>query len=484
MNMGNVKLKSAAIFLLLLAFLLSARAASAATIGVPTNYLSMNTGLVGYWTFDGKDTVWTSATAATTLDKSGNGNTGTLTNMSRSSSPVSGKIGQGLNFDGGDDYVSVPHNSILNPSAITISFWANMETVISSNNTLIEKNPNTNKLRIRTVSNKYQLLTNAATNNLLANTTFSFGKWEHWVFSGDGSGLKLYRNGILDNSNSTAYTAGASSGILGIGGIAGGFFANKVKMDDVRIYNRALSATEIKNLYNAGAAKLGVSKTDPNDSLNQGLVGHWTMDGADTVWTSATAATTLDKSGNGNTGTLTNMSRSSSPVSGKIGQGLNFDGGDDYIIVNSNPISSYASPSSVCAWVNPADLSPSGGTYRTVLNFSADANNYLRIAVQSSGNLTIAYTAGGTSYGQGAIGSPIKINLWKYVCSVFDGSALSVYINGVSEADLADSASNGSVNRIGVLGGIGFWSGLIDDVRVYNRALSVDEIIQLYNLGR
>src|SRR3990167_466619 len=190
-----------------------------------------------------------------------------------------------------------------------------------------------------------------------------------------------------------------------------------------------------------------------------GLVGYWTMDGADTVWTSATAATTLDKSGNGNTGTLTNMSRSSSPVSGKIGQGLNFDGGDDYIIVNSNPISSYASPSSVCAWVNPADLSPSGGTYRTVLNFSADANNYLRIAVQSSGNLTIAYTAGGTSYGQGAIGSPIKINLWKYVCSVFDGSALSVYINGVSEADLADSASNGSVNRIGVLGGIGFWSG-------------------------
>src|SRR3989338_7167084 len=122
MIMGNVKLKSAAIFLLLLAFLLSARAASAATIGVPTNYLSMNTGLVGWWTMDGKDTVWTSATAATTLDKSGQGNTGTLTNMAQATSPTIGKIGQGLQFDGGNDYVDAGNTTPLQiTGAITVS---------------------------------------------------------------------------------------------------------------------------------------------------------------------------------------------------------------------------------------------------------------------------------------------------------------------------------------------------------------------------
>src|SRR3989338_3488894 len=100
-------------------FLLPAGNTHAARITSPSqNYL----GLVGYWTMDGADTVWTSATAATTLDKSGNGNTGTLTNMSRSSSPVSGKIGQGLEFDGGEDYVDAGNTTPLQiTGAITVS---------------------------------------------------------------------------------------------------------------------------------------------------------------------------------------------------------------------------------------------------------------------------------------------------------------------------------------------------------------------------
>jgi len=422
--------------------------------------------------------------------------------MSRSSSPVSGKIGQGLNFDGGDDYVSVPHNSILNPSAITISFWANMETVISSNNTLIEKNPNTNKLRIRTVSNKYQLLTNAATNNLLANTTFSFGKWEHWVFSGDGSGLKLYRNGILDNSNSTAYTAGASSGILGIGGIAGGFFANKVKMDDVRIYNRALSATEIKNLYNAGAAKLGVSKTDPNDSLNQGLVGHWTMDGADTVWTSATAATTLDKSGNGNTGTLTNMSRSSSPVSGKIGQGLNFDGVDDYVVKTG--ISLTSTSGSISGWFNIKTIPTASNAYVMAGGLEAspnnDANQIYTGVYNNAGSVraNVVIRTGATTIYNHYGNTVLSTDRWYHVAYTHvDGSAPLLYIDGVLQTltlvggtldnskwwdDLVTPDFYiGARLTSGALSA--FFNGTIDDVRIYNRALSATEIKQLYNLG-
>src|SRR3989338_8887897 len=86
--------------------------ASAAQIGVSPQVMGTTTcatglscGLVGYWTFDGTDTPWTSATAATTKDKSGNGNTGTLTNMNRAIALVEGKIGQGLKFDGVNDYI-------------------------------------------------------------------------------------------------------------------------------------------------------------------------------------------------------------------------------------------------------------------------------------------------------------------------------------------------------------------------------------------
>src|SRR3990167_9321998 len=70
----------------------------------------------------------------------------------------------------------------------------------------------------------------------------------------------------------------------------------------------------IYHYFNVRAAKINTSPTTLNTN---GLVGYWTFYGADTPWTSSTAATTLDKSGNNNTGTLTNMSQSTSPVIGK-----------------------------------------------------------------------------------------------------------------------------------------------------------------------
>src|SRR3990167_10285368 len=91
-----------------------------ATLNAPPTTLNTS-GLVGYWTFDGADTVWTSSTAATTLDKSGQGNTGTITNMSQSTSPVIGKIGQGLYFDG-SNYVLLNTYTGLS-SALTVSGW-------------------------------------------------------------------------------------------------------------------------------------------------------------------------------------------------------------------------------------------------------------------------------------------------------------------------------------------------------------------------
>src|SRR3990167_3333509 len=87
---------------------------------------SLTSGLVGYWTFNGKDTNWGTNK---TNDLSGQGNTGTLTNMSTTTSPVVGKIGQGLNFDGSDDVVNVPHAASITPtSAVTVSAWINPRT--------------------------------------------------------------------------------------------------------------------------------------------------------------------------------------------------------------------------------------------------------------------------------------------------------------------------------------------------------------------
>ena len=71
--------------------------------------LSLRSGLVGYWTFDGKDML-----NGVALDKSGNFATGTLVSIATSTFYAPGKIGQGLNFDGVDDYVNIGAPASLN----------------------------------------------------------------------------------------------------------------------------------------------------------------------------------------------------------------------------------------------------------------------------------------------------------------------------------------------------------------------------------
>jgi hypothetical protein len=79
-------------------------------------YLGLDQGLVGYWSFEGKTVSGTQV-----YDASGTGNRGIMTNGPKA---VNGRIGQAMQFDGGDDYVSIPDNSSLEPSSgITLSAW-------------------------------------------------------------------------------------------------------------------------------------------------------------------------------------------------------------------------------------------------------------------------------------------------------------------------------------------------------------------------
>src|SRR3990167_372703 len=104
-----------------LLFFFGAANANASTINRPPNYISLKSGLVGHWTFDGKD-----LNTGAAMDASGQGNHGALVNMSTSTSRVPGKFGQALKFDGTNDYVDAGNGNSLNvaDSAVTICTWA------------------------------------------------------------------------------------------------------------------------------------------------------------------------------------------------------------------------------------------------------------------------------------------------------------------------------------------------------------------------
>lgn len=200
----------------------------------------------------------------------------------------------------------------------------------------------------------------------------------------------------------------------------------------------------------AHAATIGVSPTITATSsctsgLSCGLVGYWTFDGKDTNWKTAT---TSDKSGNGNTGTMVNMSTTTSPAPCKIGQALKFNGSTSYVSV-SNTISSR----SVAFWINSASSSAS------MINLTSGA--YI---TAGSGTITATGFTSPIIYVNGATGSTLTANVW----------------NDIVVTDTAATSSNaitfGKANSA-------YTTGTIDDVRIYNRALSGSEVRQLYNMG-
>ena len=216
--------------------------ADAATINVaPRNF-----GLVGYWSFDGKNMGTTSS-----RDLTNNGNTGWLIN-----GPLraAGKLGQALSFDGSNDYVSVSDNTALEPAIpFSVSVWAKFTT--TANTVVLEKDGN-NGYSVQTLSSGLIMASGGAGagNRITTSVTTNNNQWHHAVFvvtgSNNGDG-KAYIDGVDRTSEADPSAPLYSTGALVIGSRSG-TVAFPGLIDEVRVYNRALSDKEVRTLYNMG----------------------------------------------------------------------------------------------------------------------------------------------------------------------------------------------------------------------------------------
>ncbi len=467
--------------------------AKSTEINTPLSGRFKDSSLVGYWSFDGANMGATTAT-----DLSGNNNTGTLYNGVKK---VPGINGQALSFDGVNDYVGVPHNINQINLPLTVSVWVKSSIVIQGNfRAIISKYPaaSYNGWNIDSSGGNYYFYYFKDANNKLVtgNYGYSFGtantSWTHLVAVVDTSGLIMYRDGILKTTASWTGTAGNSTQTapLSIGFIAlqsaGSAFNGLI--DEVRLYNRVLSASEIAEQYRAGAARLKVNTPETN-VLKSGLVGYWSFDGQNTNWTSATAGTTNDLSGSYATGTMTNMSRSASPVPGISGQALKFDGVDDYV---DTPIINSFSALTVTAWVKSTDITYSREStgLQEIVSKWASSNKSWDFRIQS-GKLQVLISPGGDSNGtENDSTFTLASNVWSFVAFTYLDSTDSVviYKNGVLQSFVNTVAMGGSTGvQIGRLtwgtATARNWKGNIDEVRIYNRVLSASEVTDLYRLG-
>src|ERR1035437_857332 len=234
---------------------------------------TITNGLAAYWNF--------AEPSGTTvvLDVTGNGNNGQMFNFG-GTERAAGIVGQALYFGGPNtqDYIQITNCNIRPPSTMSFAVWVNVPASFSFANspwtTIVKNWPGTaaNEEAYFGLSGSSGAAIFYLNNSSIANvhatetTALPQGQWVHLAFTADGTHLNIYRNGVFEVS--TAYNGTINTNILnntmgiGVELTNGGLpYASNMGywqgwMDDLAIWTRALTATEIQTIYLAG--KMGI----------------------------------------------------------------------------------------------------------------------------------------------------------------------------------------------------------------------------------
>lgn len=216
---------------------------SATTLSQP----QLSTYLKGAWGFN-------EGAGTTTADTSNNGNIATILGATW----VAGRYGSGLSFDGGSSHLSVADSTSLNISGteLTLSLWLNPLTPTTSDSVVLGKFWNANwsdpyfqyGLELSS-GNRPTLIIGTTTGYRTASmsSTLSYGQWNHLGVTFNGTEARFYLNGTLVSTQPLVGSITARSNPLGIGADQSNGQGFRGAMDDVRIYNKVLTPTEIEN---------------------------------------------------------------------------------------------------------------------------------------------------------------------------------------------------------------------------------------------
>ena len=223
----------------------------------------------------------------TASDVSGNGNHGTLNNFSTTTSPwVAGRVNNALSFDGVDDYVSLPIGKKLpltyqSGTPFTIAYW--IKAPAQANKFVYAEGPNATSALVIFGSGQYtaqnkQFRTYARNDQGawvfqgLSSVVVYDDTWHHVALVGTADKFKLYVDGVEDTMHDVRYNPATTPGTASYGTFttntasigclvrgSAGFFTKGV-IDDLRIYNFAVSAADVK-LMMVGVNKLACSSS-------------------------------------------------------------------------------------------------------------------------------------------------------------------------------------------------------------------------------
>ena len=430
------------------------------------NYVPTD-GLVGWWPFNGNAN-----------DESGNGNDGVVNGATLTEDRF-GNTAKAYDFEGiTNSQINVNSDNQIASDTRSYCLWFTASTesstpydhLLTSDNScgcdyLSINGTEPFYVQQNTVGQFYDGKTGLSNDyNLYDNI------WHHIVLIHDyfQSTAYLFIDGILVSSNlevsQFSNVTPLQSFAIGGSWVETGSTAHNGKIDDIAIYNRALTAQEIQNLY-TGTTPEPCAALPSN--LQQGLVGYWPFCG-----------NANDESGNGNDGTVNGATLTEDRF-GNDNAAYFFDG-NDWIVVPDNNSLDITQELTLSAWINLSSINSFNCIISKDMNATDEGyrldilNNKLRMIKTNSNN----------SQGN----SVLDENFWIHTLVTFQNDTINYYLNGESDGTFfAQGSITPTLNNLtfGVQNQIStlqFVNGSLDDIGIWNRALTPEEVQELYTL--
>jgi hypothetical protein len=407
-----------------------------------------------------------------------------------------GKVQKGFLLDGLDDCVRIPFSPNTASLKFSVELWVKPTAQVQDreNQDLIfgqafgspqlAVRPGSTGLHVR-----WQFFVNPFSFPAAESVRqIPVNEWSHLAGTWDGTSLKLYINGVLEAQNSPHERPTPSTcdffigGFLNACGYTGQFFQGLI--DEVSLYDRGLSESEIRTIFSAGEAGK-CPRPDPCAAPPSGLIASWTGNGH-----------ASDDQGRF-VGVLTN---GAGFVAGKAGQGFRFDGNAAGVVIPNAPGLNFS---------QGADLS-----IETWIHAESGARDYIMVIVDKRISPEVSSAVGyALSLWEGRLSfqladAPLRItNFSNYHASrdlrdgLFHHVAVTVdrdnpaggkmYVDGKEVLTFNPTTRGGDLSNSGPLriGHIAdpnfkaFFKGVIDELGLYSRALSAAEIEAIFNAG-
>ena len=426
------------------------------------------TGLIGWWPFNGN-----------AQDESGNGNHGVLMNNVKFIKDRFNDSSKAITLQGDSSYV-VTSLKTIQSNSYTISCWFKTSEIMSNEIGLVvsRRAPfQSDGLYLSDTNGYIQCVTECdqAFHYNGKTEKYNDDKWHHFVSVFDGKKMFGYVDGKLFSiQNLEVTTCIVSPFEFGRDNPYGRYF--KGDMDDIGIWNRALSEQEVKDLYDSKQ----VSSLIPDNVPKTGLIGWWPFNG-----------NANDESGNGNHGTMIDGASNVADRFNRPNYALGLDGINDYVRLQYPFVDCV--DFSISAWVLHTNkgnysgiLSDADGAINNDLFFNIN-NSEIGITADKSGrnlrscNLQYYY---GSFYNKGSFDS-----VWVHVVVTTTQNQTKIYINGELKGESNVGGSNvGYHNPNPVFGkntdqgwSIQYFKGKLDDIGIWGRVLDSNEIKRLCN---